>query len=263
MTISKKTVETIHKIGKELQETKDEEKALRDITKVILDKKPSERSQSVSYSVVKKMMKEYSANQDFLRKIKPSDEITKRLIKKNAEIRDNKKILAVSKETIKKIIAMKTSTDPHELAMYLLFVSGRRSSEILDCDFRLAKDKKHIATTKLKKARNGDNNNEEATFSTITRPTTFLKIATRFKGMNVNKVTFPRMMGMKIKQMIDPTYHPHMLRGIYAAYMFKFNNPEKLKINSFIKQALNHKSIEPSLSYTGYSLTFEDKIKGI
>ena len=67
-------------------------------------------------------------------------------------------------------------------------------------------------------------------------------------------------MRFSTKKAIGPTWHAHMLRGVYAAYLFKFDNPENTKINTFIKNKLCHTTIDASLSYTGYTMDFDDDL---
>lgn len=263
MTLSKKLSEEAKRIGKEFSESKDEKKALSQIKKAICgsDKKCSDRTQSVRYSQFKKIISTFTNNIEFLKKIKPHDEITKRLIIKNTEIRDNKKMLIIPREIMVKLISLKNSINPYDIALYLLLMSGRRISEILEAKFSLSSIKGHIKMEGAKKTRFNDS---VLDFKPIGTPKAFLRHLKKFRKLEVNPITYPRMLGLRLKKLLGNEWHPHMLRGLYAIYLFKFDNPDLLKINSFIQSALNHKTIGASLSYTGYSIKdVSSKLKGV
>ena len=255
MSLPKKLQKEVDVIKKDFDENKPQETL--DKIKKLFGGKFSNRTISTRYSLIKKEFKEITKNKDFLNKIKPLEEITKNLIEKNKTIRDNKKMFNVSKEIIEKILNLKNSVNPYDLAIFLLFVSGRRSNEILNSKFLNEKKNKLIKMEGISKRT--DINNFE--FIPLVNKTSFFKIYKKFKKFNLNKDTFPRLLSLRIKKMLGNEFHPHMLRGIYASYLFKFKNPKELKINTFIQHVLGHSSIDSSLSYTGYDIVFDKPIK--
>jgi integrase len=252
MSLPKVLLAKVKTIADEFSDTKDDDTTLKNIRETILASKPSDRTQSVRYSQVKKyFMENTNASPEFLSKIKPDEAITTKLIERNIKVRDEAKVVVIPLDTIDKLKALKGSIDPLLLAIYLLFVSGRRTAELLNARFSLSDVKGMVEIDGLVKTRNG---NAVGTFRPIGTAPSFIKLVTKFQKAGVNKGTFNRLVSLRLKKLFDIVKNPHMLRGVYATYMFKHHNKDGLKINTFLKQVLNHSSILSSLSYTGYSI---------
>ncbi len=259
MGLPKKLLTRVQTIAVEFIESKDEDAALEAVRSAIMVSKPSDRTQSVRFSQIKKYFRENTpANPEFLAQIKPADELTKKLIEINAKTRDSAKVVEIPLETINKLKALKTSTDPLTLAIYLLFASGRRSAELINAKFSQSDKKGMVNINGLVKTRGKD---MTGSFVPIGTPSNFLKLIRKFQASKPNPGTFNRLVGIRLKRLLGPDWHPHNLRGAYATYLFKHHNPKGLKINTFLQQALNHSSVISSLSYTGYSIG--DKVKPI
>lgn len=234
------------------------EEALDQIEKAIKEDNPKPRTISNRYSLFKKEMRKHTDNGEFLSKIKPDDELTSKLIKENLKKRDvENTMLDIDEDLINKIISFKNSDDAHILAIFLLFCSGRRGSELLDAKFSLDKDEDFIKVKGLKKTRGLTNTQ---TFQSICDREEFLNLTKKFRRLLSNKITFNTILNRRVKKFLGKNLSAHDMRGIYALYMFKFNNPNNAKINQYIKIILNHESIDSSLSYTGYKIKFDKKL---
>ena len=256
--LSKFLTQEVERIITEFVEKDLFEQALDAINKIIIQDKPKPRTISNRYSLFKKEMKKVTDDGEFLAKIKPADELTSKLIEENIKRRDiENTMLDIDEDLINKIISFKNSNDPHILALFLLFCSGRRSSELLEANFSLSENTNFINVKGLKKTRGLTSTQK---FLTICFPEEFLNLLKKFRKLLNNKTTFNTILNRRIKKFLAPNLNAHNLRGVYAVYLFKFSNPNNVKINQFIKIALNHESIESSLSYTGYKITFDKKI---
>ncbi len=260
MSLTKRINTDLNLIISDLQQTQDFTAALSAIKKTILFGNPAPRTQSTRFSLVKRKFKTITDNKNFIDAIKPDNNLTQGLIKKNLEIRDNKTVLGITRDKIELLRDFQRSKDPHEIAMYLLFVSGRRTSELLNGVFSLSSKKGFIDLDGFTKTRE---HSDIGDFKTISTPKKFLRLLTKFRKMNVNKGTFVTIMNRRIKKLLGSEYTAHSLRSAYAAYRYKFDNPEKKIINKFIMEALNHRSIDSSIAYLGHGIVFEEKIKGI
>ena len=82
------------------------------------------------------------------------------------------------------------------------------------------------------------------------------------EDLKQTKVTQPAIFlhSVILAKILGDNFHTHNLRGIYAIYSYTFRNPDNIKINPFVKSALNHLSLDASLSYTGYKINFTNDI---
>ena len=154
---------------------------------------------------------------------------------------------------------LRKSKNIFDIAIFLLFVSGRRTSELLSAKFINIKGSKDIGIKGILKRTDGGN---DCVFTPMINKTLFFKILKEFnkllKFTNLN--TFQRTLNRKIKNILGDDIHPHVMRGMYALYMFEFRNNKNKKINTFIRDALCHQSINASLNYTGYKVRFDKDI---
>ena len=258
MSLSKKNQEELNKVIKNYNENNKDE-TLVNIKSIIMDNNPKPRTISTRYSIIKKQFKKITKDNEFLNKIKPEESITNELIIINAKIRDEKKQIELSSDMVNKIKLLSKSNDPFELAIYLLFISGRRTSELLTADFTNIKKSKAVGINGVKKRTDGGNG---CSFIPITTKTKFFKLYKKFKKIleykNIN--TFHRSLNRRVKKILGKGVRPHDLRGYYVTYMFKFRNKENKKINTFIRDNLCHQSINASLNYTGYKINFDKDI---
>lgn len=251
MTISKKMKSEIEIIIKDYKNEKNKKNTLKKIESLLLKDKPKPRTQTVRFSLVKKMFKNRSiTDKEFLKHIRPKQSITDAIVAENILVRDSQKLMTIKKEMIEKILSLGDSKNVHDLAIYLLFVSGRRTSEMLHAVFHNDKKNKLIRITGVLKR----TDKTDCVFPPLINKTKFFKIYKKFKKTlkYSNQYTFQRTIHRKTTKLLG--VKPHALRGMYITYAFIFRNKSNLKINTFIKEKLCHQSINASLNYTQYKL---------
>lgn len=255
MTLSKFVENSVHELGKSLND-KNKNEVLAKIRNMIKTRSPSYRSQTVNFSLSKGIMKKYTNDYDFLKKIKPDQKIINKVLSDDIKQRDSKKLIYVSMDSLNKILNYNQSDDLFELAMFLLLSSGRRTSELMASKFKNVKRENQITIDNVIKRTDKCQN---LTFEPLVKKTIFIKNIKKFKKKYKysNKDTFQRTLHRHIKANIGQEYYPHLLRKIYANYMYRFRNTEKLAINPFIQNALLQQSITSSMYYTGVKFDFD------
>lgn len=258
MTLSKITKQKITNLGKKLNE-KNKNEILKKIQNLIIGRTPSFRSQSVNFSLAKSLMKKYTIDKDFLKKIKPSDEIIEKVLSEDIKNRDKRSMVSIKKEDIEKIMGYNMSDNLYELAIYLLFSSGRRTQELTNSKIKnIKKSNKLVIDNIIKRT----DKNQNLHFITLIPKTNFLKNIKKFKKIYnyTNKNTFQRNLNRTIKRKMGEDFYPHLLRKMYANYLFKMRNTNNIAINPFIKSVLLQQSITSSLYYTGITFDFSTDI---
>ena len=256
MTLSKKLKEEINQLIKKLNK-KNKTSIITSIKKLMDDGKYSERTQSVHYSEIKKIFKEHTNDKEFLHKIKPNDELTKKLIEEGAQRRDSVKLFEVNKELLQKILGYHNSNNIFELAIFLLLCSGRRTTELLNSNITNKTKTKKLIIDVVKKRKDNNTNLE---FPVLIPKSSFLKTLRNFKKryQYTNKSTFIRTLNRKIKRSLGANIHAHLLRKIYVNYLFNFRNKDNLTINPFVRDTLLQQSITSSNFYTGIKFNFKN-----
>lgn len=238
------------------------DKQILEIIKTIVYKgSPKDRTITWRYSLIKRYMKSHTKDKMLLYKMKPPDELTNSVIKKNKEKRDSEKRLIISKDLIKKILAFEKSNDVYEMYIYLLLVSGRRLREITNAKFMNVKSSNQIIIDGITKLR-GKDNGSKVKFTPLVSKTKFFRVYRKFnrinKNSNIKKMSDNLQRIIKVK--LNPKLKAHDLRRAYAMYAYTFRNKGNIKVNPFIKEALNHSTSEASMSYTGIVFEFKKDI---
>lgn len=264
MSLSKSLKIDIDKIMKNMGKV-DQKQILKEIKDAIYKGNPKERTITWRYSMVKRYLKTITKNQDFLNKVKPDDALTDRVVRLNLQKRDSEKRIVIDKEFINKIISFEKSKDIYEMYMYLLLISGRRLRELTEAKFTNVKSSNEVLICGIKKKgfSLGANVSAKAeTFKPLVSKTKFFRVYRKFyriyKNSNIKNIS--GNLQRIIKQKLGKDFKAHDLRKIYAIYSYKFKNKKNLKINSFIKDVLNHTSIDSSISYTGIVIKFNKDI---
>ncbi len=256
MSLSKKLKEEMDDLIKNINKLSEKE-LLSNIKKAVYEGKPKDRTVTWRYSMIKKYLKPHIKDKELLHKVKPEDELTSKVIKQNVEKRDNEKRLIVTEKLIRKIMSFEKSCDIYEQYIYLLLVSGRRLRELTDSKFINVKSSNLIIIEGLKKTR-GFKLGLKVMFKPLVSKTKFFRVYRKFNRTyrNSNIKNISGNLQRIIKQKLDPNLKAHDLRKIYAVYSYRFRNTKNKKINTFIKDALNHSSIDASISYTGILIDF-------
>ncbi len=258
MTLSKTMKAEAHKIADEFAKgVISSTNALKNICKLVYESDPSNRTITIRFSLIKKIFKSYTKEKLFLAKIKPDEKITKDVIKKNEETRDNQQVMDLDEETVKQIMSYAHSPDIYKTFIYLLFISGRRTNELINSAFKNSKGRGNKKIIMMGMSKKRTQNEDECHFTPLVNKGAFFRAYHRFfKFIHCNSLnTFQRQLTKKVHALFpDKCYHPHSFRGMYALYAYKFRNPKKMKINTFIQDALCHGTVKSSLSYTQWNL---------
>lgn len=259
MSLSQKHTQKINDLLKGYNNDLEKEEKIKlskEIVNYFMDLQISDTTKTVYISLAKKMISEKIKDDIFINSIVPKIEFTKRIKKENIQRRDEREMIEINEEQINKLFSFDNNDDIFKLNMYLLFVTGRRFSELLYAEFINKKKNKNLFIKGILKRRKEEETMDGCLFPIIGTKTKiikqikrFQKEASKFKFENYKR-TFTR----RIKKEFNNDWSPHTLRGIYAKYMYKNNNKGNLQINPFIKKVLCHKSIESSLSYTRINL---------
>ena len=217
------------------------------------------------------MFKAVTDNAEFLNQIKPPKELQDIVFEDDKKVRDNRTRIAITQPIVEQIMSYAFSEDPAKLFIYLLFVSGRRTQELYSSKFVNIKQSKDIQLIGITKRR--DVNDNTCMFTPLIAKTRFFQIYKKYRKLRKvysSQLTFQRHLDRLIKKEFpEHKFHPHVFRGMYVTYLFRFRNYQNLKINTFIKQHLHHQSINTSMNYTQYYVVPEfnkdiiAKLKGI
>ena len=247
-----------------LEDDKTEEALKQKIKELVYANKPAIKTISSRYSLIKSYLKKNyeGLNDKFLSTIKPPDEITKSLLNESMEKRSAKTNFSFDDADVDKILNLKNSENPQDIAIYLQFISGRRGSEIYqnknDHDIiklSIVKKPDLIKFSNLHKKSNNKNEIVSLIPNTLTNKEfkkKYIKlnallgdISTQDAINRVNKrikLLFPQKKNMS----------SHRLRGMYAQYMYSNHNEDDQNINGYITKILNHDSPDSSLFYSNY-----------
>lgn len=268
--MKKEVQQKINQLAKELKESNKEE-TLKKIKTTLESNGFSERSLTKYYSETKKLFKEYTKDQEFLKEIRPSPELTERIINLNKTVRDNRPMKVINKDFLLKVKSMKNnkgqskSNTINRLLIYLIFVSGRRVSEIIEGTFYTKKNNKDIFFKGIKKKKGGKDRDTEFELKLLTSKSSFIKCYKLFKELTKGKTTKSLTITVNnyIKRNFGESFTSHTFRGVYGNYLFKFFNPDNLVINQYLRKVLKHDVIETSLNYTAYKIDIDKPIKGM
>jgi integrase len=261
MSISKNIRNEIYELINLYIYNHDDNYTLSKINEIITKDNPKLSTISSRYSEVKKIFKQRIPNisSEFLKQIKPTLEITNEVYNKNKDARDKELIVEINEKTIRDIMEFRKSDNLYELLIYVLFISGRRISELYESEFHDVKGSNRVGINGVKKKHL---NYDGCEFPVITNKNDFYNIMKIIRDMTKDSKlgAVNRGLNRYIKILLGDDFHTHMLRGMYAQYLYRFRNPEGVKINPFIQRVLCHTSIESSMAYTGYNYLFNNDI---
>ena len=258
------------KLRKDLEELRDrtnpknKKNILKKIKSLIILDNPSDRTITVRFSTAKKIFGETIKDLDFLKEIRPDSDLTKKVIQDNEEIRDTRRMKDINIDMFKKIINLKNSNNIYDNYLYALFISGRRTSELISATFKKGVGKNIYIMDGLLKTGSENAEDKICNFKTLSNKSFLILIRKIKKEIKQRKIKqFKKNLDNRIRFLFDGEITPHTLRSIYINYLYKFHNPENIEINPFIQQYLNHKTIKASLSYTGIKIDFDKPVANI
>jgi Telomere resolvase ResT/TelK catalytic domain len=262
MTFSQRTQKNVEELRDRVKKN-NKSRILKELNNLLAKKNFTDASLVVAYSEAKKIFALKIKDKTFLSKIKAPEELMIRVNASREERQRERVNFNVSMEQINTIKKLSKSKNTYDRAIYLLFVSGRRTTELLNAHFFKAGD--NIKVEGLVKRSKNKRSEEECLINTIIEEDLFLKEIEEFQDdvdkMGLSKLSFNRNLNRRIKRKLGGEWKPHSLRGAYALYMFEFYNIDDQNRNGFIRKVLCHQSDNASLAYIGFQL--EDGVKNI
>ena len=225
---------------------------------------PTIRTITNRYSLIKKSIRENfdGFSDEFLKSIKPPDEIIKKILSEDMETRSAKSNFTFTQKMVEDILSLNNSVDIYDLGIYLQFISGRRASEIYqhinDHDkikIERIKNKPNLIKFSTLHKKNNDKTEIIELIPNTLESNEFKKIYNKINNdLNISTQDYINRINMKLKNMFPKISNmsSHKLRGMYARYMYETNNEDNQNINGYITKILNHGSFESSLSYSNY-----------
>lgn len=260
MVLSKKTKKAIIELTSKVK-MNNQTKILKKLSDIILHDNPCNKTITVRYSLAKNIFKQqHIDDQELLSKMKPAANITTSVRDNDLNVRNKKKKISISRKIIKKILSFNMSDNIHEITFYILLVTGCRTGELCTSSFTNSSSKKKIKIDIIKKRRDKKQN---FTILTLANKYIVLKNIKKFKSMykkiseNQTQGSFMRRLSEQFKKKIHPLYSSHLLRNIYANYLYTFRNTSNLTINPFIQKILNHQTTHASIPYTRIKFSFK------
>lgn len=171
-------------------------------------------------------------------------------IRENKQEPDKQKL---DQKVLDKIMSFENSTNPDEILIFLLFVTGRRISEFLNGNWFIKNGKLYIDKLNKKRGKIQDGG-YEITTAKIT-PTRFLSLLGAFKIKNArNTVEANRKALDRIFKNNPKIYRPIVrvkdLRPLYIQYLRKYDDLISQKnSNQAIKNLLHHTFKKTSIAY--------------
>lgn len=218
---------------------------------------PTNKTILTRYSKVKNYIREKykEISEAELKQIKPPAEIVNSVLENDAKLKETKKNIKFNQELVDKILSYKDSKNLYEKFIYLQFISGRRISEIKEFDniVKLFKNNNNEIKMKLNKKKHQNFEIVKIMPNTI-EPSEFKKQLKKLRDVieEIDTGDYTKRLNRFIKKNLGKDYTTHSLRGMYGSYMFNKHNPENLNINAYLKNLLNHDSIDSSISYSNY-----------
>lgn len=217
------------------------------------------RSLTNKLSLTRRYFIENGYTKKYANELFPGKEITRKVKNENDKILENTKIIKIKKSFVDNIINTYNTenNDYLKLAVYLLLSSGRRMNEILNSKFTIDENnEKNVLIDVILKKRDGS---KYYSIKIIGNRDTFIKTLKRFNYLTseLRQITIRQ----NIQDYIRKNYASiglltsHYFRVLYANYLFKYENPEDILYNVFLKNVLNHASLLSSINYSTIKIT--------
>ena len=259
--MSKKMLSAFHDFITEKKPS--EEKLLEKIKELAYEGNPADRTITTRYSAMKKHVREIHPeySDEFIRKIAPPRSLTMKVISKNQEQRNKKKLVEFGMPEVNKLFSWRNDESPFKRMAFLQFVSGRRVNEIFDNELG-GLPRKNTKAVKMKLSKkNGDDKDKFFTFELIDDANISNKEfkkelnATRKALAGVEMTSFTQRLNKMLKRELRTDISSHDLRSMYAVYRFNKENPDKQNLTGYIANILNHgETSDSGVAYSNFSL---------
>jgi len=230
----------------------------KEIVKYYSDNYLNNRTLTAKLSVAKRFFMENGYDKRFVVHLYPDKNITKQVIKDNQNVLEKTRFIQIKKSYVDNII----NNYPNEknsylkLSIYLLLSSGRRLSEILSSEYSADPEKRNfVIVDKLLKKRDDSKN---FSIRIIGNRNIFLEAMKTFKDLTSEFK--PMTIQQGIQKYIRHNYSSvglktsHFFRVLYANYLVKYENPDNILYNIYLKEALNHNNYLTSINYSSINV---------
>jgi integrase len=198
-------------------------------------------------------------SRNVIKTIKADDSIYEQINQENNEVRALKDNFVITNSLLNKLEALKDNTEYIPTILFCLYVSGRRTNEILLSKYKLTKIRgnkgKHMVRFAFLSKQKDKPQPADVQIHPIITPSQFYKrvefIRKTFKTLNLTVNDIAKQLDRYLKKHIQTDLSPHKLRGIYAMVMYELSE-KKQNINGFITDVLNHQCTDTSLNYSNY-----------
>jgi hypothetical protein len=270
MTLSKKDrtyLETFEKKYKS-DANKDIKKNLaREIAKYFEDTYTNLRTITTKVTQAKKWMREKTNDKDFYLNINPKKEITQNVIRINIKkLEENREFQKIKKSEIDKFLnEYRDSLNIYEIGFYILLNTGRRINEMIKNIEKFTNKPRSnniIYFSGILKKRKKDEKSERVEIMTIDNKKDVMNAIRKMKKLlkMKNKTSFQRSLQSWIKKLSgEHKWTSHMLRSIYANYLFVTKNPKNQIYNAYIRERLHHKNLATSINYSDVKIIDDTK----
>lgn len=226
----------------------------KEIVKYYTDNYSNKRTLTAKLSVAKKFFAENNYDKRFLVHLYPEKKISNDVRKSNEEVLEKTRFIEIKKSYVDNIINNYPDEkfEYRKLAVYLLLASGRRLTEILESNYRIdPANKNNVIVDRLLKKRDDSKNFSVRIIGDrnkfIEAMNVFKKLIAEFKPLTAQQ---------SIQKYIRTTYKSvglktsHFFRVLYANYLAKYENPDKILYNIYLKEVLNHNNFLTSINYS-------------
>lgn len=219
----------------------------------------NEHTIAVRYSYCRKMIKQmFGDNSHYLDLIQTDKDVSHRLHNLHKKRELNAVTVKIPSGVVETVSSWVNSVKFYNKLAFLLFTSGRRVNEIILGKFRR---KKYNYIALLNPSKGYLDAADPISFPCLINNKLWLSIYDSIQpnilamlkahGSNkvtVNTVTHYLADSLK-KNFPNQKINPHKLRHMYAAYSLKFRNSTGLAPNAYIRQILNHNTLDASINY--------------
>ena len=225
------------------------------------------RTITTKITQAKKWMREKTKDKDFYININPKKEITQNVIKLNTQKLERERTFTkINKSEIDKFLnEYRDSLNVYEVGFYILLNTGRRVNELIkNIDKFTNKPRSNyiIYFNGILKKRGIEEQNKRVEIMTIDNKKDVMNAIRKFKKLikNKNKESFQRSLQTWIKKLSGKhKWTSHILRSIYGNYLFITRNKNNQIYNAFIRERLNHKNLQTSISYSDIQIVDDTK----
>lgn len=226
----------------------------KEIVKYYSDNYLNYRTLTAKLSTAKKYFANNGYDKRFLIHLYPEKKISNEVRKQNDLVLEKTRFIEIKKSYVDNIIDNYSNeqVDYHKLAIYLLLASGRRLSEILSSEFEIDENEKHNVMVDILLKKRDDAKN--FSIRIIGSRNKFIN------AMNVFKMLISEIKHLTAQQGIqkyirdnytkDGLKTSHFFRVLYANYLVKYENPDHILYNIYLKDVLNHNNYLTSINYS-------------